>query len=144
MSSGIPRGFLTERKGEVIPYGGTEDDWKRRGNQQWKAWYWRGIWRMRVSAESRGGCVKLKTVTEIRQEPQKSTVDEKYWIIFMFETPPPPPPPPPPPTLTSCHIHCLKTCSRKPFGLKSNLQISTKATHSCICYRYAKHHFSKS
>ena len=64
---GVSRGFLSERKGKVIPCRWTEDR-KGAGTSNGES----GTGNLeaesfRSRAESTGGCVKLKTVTEIRR-----------------------------------------------------------------------------
>ena len=66
-SEGVQREFLSERKGTAIPCRVTEDR-KGAGTNSGES----GVGNLEAEsigsrAESTGGCVKLKTVTEIRE-----------------------------------------------------------------------------
>ena len=81
----VQRGFLSERKGKVTPYrwienrkgAGTNGGESGARNLEAES--------IRSRAESTGGCVKLKTVTEIRRSWTRDTCREcfiLYWIHF--------------------------------------------------------------
>ena len=74
---------MSERKGKVIPYRGTEDR-KGAGNNSGKsgARYLQGE-SIRSRAESTEGCVKLKTVTEVRRSIACDTIiaESVYFVL---------------------------------------------------------------
>ena len=69
----VQRGFLSEWTGNSIPCRGAQDG-KGTGTVSGKSGTRNlGAKSIRSGAESTGGCVKLKTVTEIRQNSARDT-----------------------------------------------------------------------
>ena len=83
---GFQRGFLSERKGKDIPCRGAEDG-NGSGAESGKSGT-RTLEAGRVvrsRAESTGGCVKLKTVTEIRRSSARdSFIAESVDLVLIF------------------------------------------------------------
>ena len=79
----VHRDFLSERKGKVIACRNVEVPSTEKALEPTVESLVRGIWRLRVSirsrAESTGGCVKLKTVTEIRRSGACDTFTVQKW-----------------------------------------------------------------
>ena len=86
-SEGVEREFLSERKGKVIPCGGT-DDRKVTGTNSGKS----GTRNLEAEstesrAESTGGCVNLETVTELRRSSARDMfVAESVCLVSLLKS----------------------------------------------------------
>ena len=79
----VPRGFLLEKKGQVIPCRGAGDRRGTRTNRGKSDMRNLEAESIRSRAENIGGCVKLKTVTSAWWQPVlNSTCSNPFWWLW--------------------------------------------------------------
>ena len=82
------RGFLSERKGNAIPFRGPEDRKVAGMNSGESCTRNLGAESIRGRAESTGRCVKLRIVTDIRQRSARDTfiTQSTYLVLSVLST----------------------------------------------------------